>query len=449
MKNNYFSKGNFIRTDSGKPLFGVFGPIEVFGESNWNYALTAAGEDVVFLPLYWSISSVGNGASGGYDWVLENGLSANQSFYQSTASSLNFAMGCAYPGFKDFYEEGGWGNNLFYLDHNNGTLLNQTLDLAIQNKNSIDALQLVTWNDFGEGTMYEPTYEFGFKMLTNLQTKLGVNYTEYELQQIYRLFQLRKTHSNVPDIQSTLNQARNHLINYQVSNAVTLMDNIESLEDQKLYYIKNRFNNNYLYQDGSVVKYSSETSNDNFKWKLMIAGNGYYYLENAFSGDKIHMENQTGSLECTPIALDSPSSIWEKRTVNGTHNKFLNTSTSNQYMNIENNLGYAEHSSINASWESAQWELTEVPNILDLNKTTFKNVLLFPNPTNDLVTIQSFNHISNLTVYDIIGKRLNVDIVTTSSSKLQFSVKNLNSGIYYIKIKNNLGTITKKLIVKH
>ena len=149
LKNNYFSKGNFIRTDSGKPLFGVFGPIEVFGESNWNYALTAAGEDVVFLPLYWSINSVGNGASGGYDWVLENGLSANQSFYQSTASSLNFAMGCAYPGFKDFYEEGGWGDNLFYLDHNNGTLLNQTLDLAIQNKNSIDALQLVTWNDFG------------------------------------------------------------------------------------------------------------------------------------------------------------------------------------------------------------------------------------------------------------------------------------------------------------
>jgi len=327
--------------------------------------------------------------------------------------------------------------------------LNQTLDLAIQNKNSIDALQLVTWNDFGEGTMYEPTYEFGFKMLTNLQTKLGVNYTEYELQQIYRLFQLRKTHSNVPDIQSTLNQARNHLINYQVSNAVTLMDNIESLEDQKLYYIKNRFNDNYLYQDGSVVKYSSETSNDNFKWKLIIAGNGYYYLENAFSGNKIHMENQTGSLECTPIALDSPSSIWEKRTVNGTHNRFINNSSSNQYINIENDLGYAEHSSINASRESFQWELKEAPNILDLNKATFRNVLIFPNPTNDLVTIQSYNHISNLTVYDILGKQLNVDSVINSSCKLQFSVKNFKSGIYYIKIKNNLGTTTKKLIVKH
>ena len=127
----------------------------------------------------------------------------------------------------------------------------------------------------------------------------------------------------------------------------------------------------------------------------------------------------------------------------------INNSSSNQYINIENDLGYAEHSSINASRESFQWELKEAPNILDLNKATFRNVLIFPNPTNDLVTIQSYNHISNLTVYDILGKQLNVDSVINSSCKLQFSVKNFKSGIYYIKIKNNLGTTTKKLIVKH
>jgi hypothetical protein len=260
---------------------------------------------------------------------------------------------------------------------------------------------------------------------------------------------MRKKYSNDQSIQNTLNQTRDYFITYQVSDAIALMDNIESLDDQKLYYIKNRFKNNYLYQDGGVVRYSAETSNDTFKWKLIIAGNGYYYLENALSGDKIHMENQTGALECTSIALNSSSSIWEKRTVNGTHNRFLNKYGSNQYINIENDLGYAEHSSINASWESSQWELKEVPNILDLNEATLRNVLIFPNPTNDLVTIQSFNHISNLTVYDILGKQLNVESVINLSSKLQFSVKNFNSGIYYIKIKNNLGTTTKKLIVKH
>ena len=449
LKNNYFPKNNFIRASSGKPFFGIFGPININDEASWDYAMTATEEDVVFLPLYWDKYKVGQNAGGGYDWVIESGVSGINYFYNSVASTLDYAMGCAYPGFNDFYAEGGWGNNYFYLEHNDGKLLNQTLDLAIQNKTSIDALQLVTWNDFGEGTMYEPTYEYGFKMLTNLQAKLGVSYSEYELQQIYRLFDLRKKYSNDQSIQNTLNQTRDYFINYQVSDAIALMDNIESLDDQKLYYIKNRFNNNYLYQDGNVVRYSAETSDNTFKWKLIITGNGYYYLENAFTGDKIHMENQTGSLECTSIALNSPSSIWEKRTVNGTHNRFLNKSDSNQYINIENNLGYAEHSSINPNRESSHWELKEVTNTLDLNEATLRNVLIFPNPTNDIVTIESFNHISNLTVYDILGKQLNLDSVINSSSKLQFSVKNFNSGIYYIKIKNNLGTTTKKLIVKH
>lgn len=449
LKNNYFLKNNFIRTSSGKPFFGIFGPININDEASWNYAMTAADEDVVFLPLYWDKYKVGRNAGGGYDWVIESGVSGINHFYNSVASSLDYAMGCAYPGFKDFYAEGEWGNNYFYLNHNDGELLNQTLDLAIENKTSIDALQLVTWNDFGEGTMFEPTYEYGFKMLTNLQEKLGVSYSEYELQQIYRLFDLRKRYSSDSSIQNILNQTRDYFINYQVSDAVALMDNIESLDDQKLYYIKNRFNNNYLYQDGGVVRYSAETGDDNFKWKLIIAGNGYYYLENELSGDKIHIENQTGSLECSSIDLNAQSSLWEKRTVNGTHIRFLNKSGSNQYINIENDLGYAEHNSININWQSAQWELEDASNILGLNETTIKNILMFPNPTNDLVIIQGFNHISEITVYDLQGKRLNVKNMVTSFNKLKFSVKNLNSGVYIIKIKDDLEITTMKLIVKH
>jgi hypothetical protein len=94
-------------------------------------------------PLYWSD---GAPAGGGYDWVLQNGLS-QITVLQTTAASLDYAIGCAYPGFKDFYSEGGW-EITFYLNHNNGVLLNQTLKLAIENKEKIDALQLVTWNDF-------------------------------------------------------------------------------------------------------------------------------------------------------------------------------------------------------------------------------------------------------------------------------------------------------------
>ena len=78
-----------------------------------------------------------------------------------------------------------------------------------------------------------------------------------------------------------------------------------------------------------------------------------------------------------------------------------------------------------------------------------KNILIFPNPTNDLVIIQGFNHISDITVYDLQGKRLNVNNIVTSFNKLKFSVKNFNSGIYIIKIKDDLEITTMKLIVKH
>jgi hypothetical protein len=160
------------------------------------------------------------------------------------------------------------------------------------------------------------------------------------------------------------------------------------------------------------------------------------------------MENQTGSLECSSIDLNVQSSLWEKRTVNGTHIRFLNKSASNQYINIENDLGYAEHSSINTNWQSNQWELEDASNILGLNETTMKNILIFPNPTDGLVSIKSSNPISNISIYDVQGKQVNFKIIKKSISRITFSVKNLETGIYFINIQNNFEKTMIKLIVE-
>jgi hypothetical protein len=72
--------------------------------------------------------------------------------------------------------------------------------------------------------------------------------------------------------------------------------------------------------------------------KLEIAGNGYYLSKNAPSGDKMHIANQTSALECTHH-FDKCIDFNLERTVNGTHNRLLNRSTSN-HINIENELGY-------------------------------------------------------------------------------------------------------------
>ncbi len=71
---------------------------------------------------------------GEYAWIWNGGSNHYQlvsSFYDNSA--VSFKMGVAYPGFDDYYQEGGWGNGLGWeIDPNNGATLKSLLDLALQ-----------------------------------------------------------------------------------------------------------------------------------------------------------------------------------------------------------------------------------------------------------------------------------------------------------------------------
>ena len=41
-------------------------------------------------------------------------------------------VGAVYPGFHDFYAEGGWGDSYFYIDHKNGDTIDQMVQMAMQ-----------------------------------------------------------------------------------------------------------------------------------------------------------------------------------------------------------------------------------------------------------------------------------------------------------------------------
>ncbi len=226
LKNNYFNKNNCITFFDDEPFFGIFGPITVFGETDWNQAMEESGQETVFLTLPGKASEVGVKADGEYDWVSSGGVNDSRSFYENKTPNLFFSMGGAYPGFHDYYVEGGWGDSYFYIDHNDGDVLKQTLDLAIEHQDKIEALQLITWNDYGEGTMFEPTVEFGYQFLTITQDKLGVSYEQYELEQIHRLYTLRKEHADNVEYQIELNAVRDCFVALDVDAAVAGMDNL-------------------------------------------------------------------------------------------------------------------------------------------------------------------------------------------------------------------------------
>ena len=81
--------------------------------------------------------------------------------------------------------------------------------------------------------------------------------------------------------------------------------------------------------------------------------------------------------------------------------------------------------------------------------TLGKNIIIYPNPAKNNVTIQ-FDNVLNasveITVLDVSGKT--IETYTTSDSNFKFNVTNLNSGVYFIKTNTNNETNTQRLIIE-
>ncbi len=231
---NYFTNPNYVRVD-GEPLVLVFTPIEIQTQSAWNTILSNAPEEMKFLSIWGESGDLGSAGDGEYSWVFNGNNNHDQllrNFYGSINSS-SLRIGSAYPGFVDFYEEGGRGNIIGWeIPHNSRQTLDLTLGLASQY--NLDHLQLVTFNDFGEGTMFEPTMEFGYDFLTILHDFTGVNndfggtdiLTIYEM--INDLYDKRKAFAGDTAVQDQLNQVFNYLVSLQISEAASILSSLPS-----------------------------------------------------------------------------------------------------------------------------------------------------------------------------------------------------------------------------
>ncbi|MBC7487050.1 MAG: T9SS type A sorting domain-containing protein [Cytophagaceae bacterium] len=230
-RDNYFSKSNYIRSNND-PLVGIFGPELISNGGAWNTILS--GINIEFLPLEYQGGEVGGNMDGEYAWPYQtpgtsDHYSQVENFYRNRAPGLKTAMGVAYPGFNDFYAQGeNNGTSYFNIPYNGTGTLNQMFNLVNQYNNDLDIVQLATWNDYGEGTMFEPTREFGYSFLVRLQQFTGVSYTEADLKQVTRYYNLRKQYPNDAAIRAKLDQVYKYFAALQISNAVALMCTIDN-----------------------------------------------------------------------------------------------------------------------------------------------------------------------------------------------------------------------------
>jgi len=199
MGTEWFAKPQYFRL-GGRPLLLNFGPMYAKDPSVWKSALDSVPDD---RPAFYALHHLWKaaGGDGGYTWVhwdpwtgypeeetVKRRLSGTYSEMTATPQQLIVS---ACPGFNDVYEQ-----HHRELEHRGGQTLKEALAACMEGPWPV--IQLVTWNDYGEGTMIEPTHEFGYKFLEVIQQarkqELGdlFQFTAGDLRLPARLFKLRK-----------------------------------------------------------------------------------------------------------------------------------------------------------------------------------------------------------------------------------------------------------------
>ncbi len=212
INDEYFSSSEYLKYNDKNMLF-IFGPNFLTTEREWDlvFDIFPTENHPSFLTLWGSSGQVGPNATGEFLWVDKDHLLAHEHYYNTLQSENLITVGSSYPGFKSFYRQGGWteGINDWTIDFNQGQTFVETLNYTHHEQS--DFIQIITWNDFGEGTMIEPTQEFGFMYLQLLQQYTGVSYSGKHLQIILDLYHTRKEYKDIAEVQYLLNRCYKYI----------------------------------------------------------------------------------------------------------------------------------------------------------------------------------------------------------------------------------------------
>jgi len=177
-----------------RPLLMVFGP-QYFNRSQWNHVLGGLEKRPILYGLPHLHESGGTDASFGWPPVIEGREISREEWmaYLDQLYTGENPIGLAFPGFHDYYEQAGQRKSFGHIPHREGKTFIESFDRA-ENAHA-QIIQLVTWNDYGEGTVIEPTAEFGYRYLEEVQRRSKSKFTSAELRSPARLYQLRKAGS--------------------------------------------------------------------------------------------------------------------------------------------------------------------------------------------------------------------------------------------------------------
>lgn len=241
VQTNYFADSNYLRWN-GRPVLLNFGPQFFKANSQWEMIFSvltnrpalftednrlAVGEGAFDWPPMWLSQAPGT------EGVLsDTALEGYLMGFQQNGRTWPAFICSAFPRFHDIYQQAGVRNYWGYLGDKKGEILRATLGRALTN-NSFMA-QVVTWNDFGEGTVVEPTVEYGYRDLGVIQDNRRMymdpafSYHTNDLAIAERLFKLRCQYSTNNVLKAKLDAVFNAIVENDLGLANRRLNDFEA-----------------------------------------------------------------------------------------------------------------------------------------------------------------------------------------------------------------------------
>jgi hypothetical protein len=238
LQTNFFADAGYLRLKE-KPVLLNFGPQHFTASTNWDEIFSVL--EPSNQPAFFTEDNRIPAGSGAFDWppmwmsqvpgtggilsvaALRNYLAD----FDQKAPAWPAFISSAFPRFHDIYQRADVRNFWGYLGDRQGDTLRETLNRGMTNRSAL--VQIVTWNDFGEGTMVEPTRENGYRDLGIVQESRrqflepGFANDTNDLALALRFYQLRQQCQGNATVAAKLDQIFTNLVTGQLRAADTAL----------------------------------------------------------------------------------------------------------------------------------------------------------------------------------------------------------------------------------
>jgi hypothetical protein len=228
---NFFSDASYLRL-KGRPVLLNFGPQYFLANTNWHDIFSVLNP--TNQPAFFTEDNRLADGAGAFDWppmwksqvpgtggvLSDAALQSYLADFDQKAALWPAFISSAFPRFHDIYQRAGVRNYWGYLGDRHGDTLRETLSRGMTNSSAL--VQIVTWNDFGEGTMIEPTEEYGFRDLGVIQDfrrqYLEPNFSRdtNDLALALQFYHLRQNSLTNPAVSATLDGIFTNLVTGQI-----------------------------------------------------------------------------------------------------------------------------------------------------------------------------------------------------------------------------------------